>query len=146
MVRLVIVAHAPLASALHAVACHVYPDFADRLRSLDVGVEDQADELELRLRGLLAAQGEVLVLTDVYGATPCNVALRVADGVRVRVVAGANVPMLWRALCYANLPLGKLVEAAVSGGANGVMQLAMTRPQYQATKGLQDDPVDAHDQ
>lgn len=146
MVRLVIVAHAPLASALHEVARHVYPDFAEQLHSLDVSVDDRPEELESRLRALLPAHGEALVLTDVYGATPCNVALRVADGVRVRVVAGANVPMLWRALCYGGMPLAKLVEAAVSGGASGVMQLAMTRPQYQAPKGLHDDPVDAHDQ
>lgn len=146
MVRLVIVAHAPLASALHEVARHVYPDLADQLQSLDVAVADRPEDLESRLRELVPLQGEVLVLTDVYGATPCNVALRVADGVRVRVVAGANVPMLWRALCYADMPLSRLVEAAVSGGAAGVMQLAMTRPQYQAARGLHDDPVDAHDQ
>jgi PTS system ascorbate-specific IIA component len=146
MVRLVIVAHAPLASALHEVALHVYPDLAEQLRSLDVGAEDAPEALETRLRAMLPAHGEALVLTDVYGATPCNVALRLADGARVRVVAGVNVPMLWRALCYVGMPLGKLVEAAVSGGASGVMQLAMTRPQYQAAKGLHDDPVDTHDQ
>ena len=43
---------------------------------------------------------EALILTDVFGATPCNVAQRLADGVQVKVVAGVNVPMLWRSLCY----------------------------------------------
>ena len=46
------------------------------------------------------AAPDVLIFTDVFGATPCNVAQRLADGVQVKVVAGVNVPMLWRTLCY----------------------------------------------
>ena len=45
---------------------------------------------------------EALILTDVFGATPCNVAQRLADGVHIKVVTGVNVPMLWRSLCYAD--------------------------------------------
>ena len=60
-----------------------------------------------------------LILTDVFGATPCNVAQRLADGVQVKVVAGVNVPMLWRTLCYADEPLDALVARALAGAHAG---------------------------
>lgn len=146
MVHLVIVAHAPLASALQQVARHAYPECADRVAALDVSPGDLPEDVEARLRRLLPASGDVLLLADVFGATPCNAALRVADGTRCRVVAGVNVPMVWRALCYADATLGDLVGMAVAGAAHGVMQLATTRPQNQSPKGSPDDPVDAQDQ
>ena len=101
MAGLLIIAHAPLASSLRAVANHVYPDCAGRLEVLDVPPDMSFEQIEARARELLAAlnQPEALIFTDVFGATPCNVALRLADGVQVKVVAGVNVPMLWRSLC-----------------------------------------------
>jgi PTS system ascorbate-specific IIA component len=89
---------------------------------------------------------EVLILADVFGATPCNAALNVADGVRSRVVAGLNVPMLWRALCYADLPLADLVGRAVDGGRQGVMQVAAPRRQNQPNRSAADDPNPNSDQ
>jgi PTS system ascorbate-specific IIA component len=145
MARLVIVAHAPLASSLREVARHAFPDCGATLQALDVEQGDGPDDVERRLRPLLDG-GETLILTDVFGATPCNGALRVADGVRGRVVAGVNVPMLWRALCYAGEPLDALVERAVGGGAQGVMQVAAARLQNQVSKPSSDDQVQHHHQ
>ena len=76
---------------------------------------------------------EALIFTDVFGATPCNVAQRLADGVQVKVVAGVNVPMLWRSLCYASEPLDALVARAIAGAdagrhAGGHVAAARTRP------------------
>lgn len=63
----------------------------------------------------------VLVLTDVFGATPCNVARRMDDlGVRQRCVPGLNLPMLLRVLNYSDRPLEELAEVAASGGRNGI--------------------------
>jgi PTS system ascorbate-specific IIA component len=146
MVHLVIVAHAPLASALRQVARHAYAECADRVTSLDVDPGDRPDDVEIRLRAMLPRSGGVLLMTDVFGATPCNAALRVADGVRCRVVTGVNVPMIWRALCYGDAALSDLVGMAVAGATHGVMQVATTRPQNQSPKGSCDDPLDAHDQ
>ena len=135
MTRLVVVAHAPLASSLQAVARHVYPDCGDRLHALDVPPDRDLVEVERALRGLvepaLAAGDEVLLLVDVFGATPCNAALAVADGQRVRVVTGVNVPMLWRSVCYAAQPLDDLVARAVAGAGQGVMQVGSPRRQNQ---------------
>lgn len=148
MAVLLIVAHAPLASALSEAAAHVYPDCASRLLKLDVRPSDSVDEVEAGLRTLLATMGdaEVLLLADVFGATPCNAALRVADGLRVRLVAGINVPMLWRSLCYADEPLDKLVTRAVEGATNGVLQLSQPRRQNQAASPSSHDQVPHHDQ
>ena len=125
MAGLLLIAHAPLASALQAVAAHAFPDCGAALQALDIGPDTSPDDAEARARVLLQrldAQ-EVLVLTDVFGATPCNVAQRLADAPRVRVVTGVNVPMLWRTLCYAAEPLDKLVARALAGAAQGVLQL-----------------------
>ncbi len=136
MTRLLIIAHAPLASALRAVAGHAFSDCAPMLEALDVTPDmspeaalSAADELLTRL-----GQGEVLVLTDVFGATPCNVAQRLSDGQRVRVVTGVNVPMLWRTLWYVDDPLDSLVGRAVAGATQGVLQVAITAPQNQARR------------
>jgi mannose PTS system EIIA component len=145
MAQLLIIAHAPLASALAEVAAHTFPDCAARLQALDVPPEMAPEEVQLRAAALLPSAGpkETLILTDVFGATPCNAAQRLADGVRVRVVAGVNVPMLWRALCYANEPLDALVTRAMAGATQGVMQASASRPQQQARSA---GPEDAEDQ
>ena len=145
MTRLLIFAHAPLASALAVVAAHTFPDCAKQLQALDVPPQMAPEEVQSRAAALLPAaeSQDTLILTDVFGATPCNAAQRLADGVHVRVVAGVNVPMLWRTLCYANEPLDALVARAMAGATQGVMQASATRPQQQA-RGV--GPEDAKDQ
>jgi mannose PTS system EIIA component len=148
MPALLLIAHAPLATALKAVAQHVYADCGPRLAALDVAPGADPDEVEAQARALLDASGqaEALILSDVFGATPCNVALKLADGVRTRVVAGVNVPMLWRSLCYADEPLEVLVARAVAGATQGVMQVASPRRQNQSPHALKHDQVDPHHQ
>ncbi len=147
MASILIVAHAPLASSLHAVAQHVFPDCSRHLASLDVESGAGLEAVEARVRAaLLAADGEVLILADVFGATPCNAALAAADGQRARVVAGVNVPMLWRTLCYAASPLEDLVSRAVIGGTQGVMSVSVPRRQNQPNSPGIDDQVQYHHQ
>jgi PTS system mannose-specific IIA component len=146
MAAILLVAHAPLASALQSVAAHVYPEAVDVIGALDVAAD--ADVLTLRapLQALIQrlgaadARGEVLLLCDCFGATPCNAALAAADGVRQRVVAGVNVPMLWRAICYRHQPLDELVTRAVAGAGQGVMHVAVPRRQNQPSPPGRHDP------
>lgn len=63
----------------------------------------------------------VLVLTDMFGSTPCNIATRLSDELKVSVVAGLNLPMLVRILNYPRLDLDELTEKALSGGRDGVL-------------------------
>jgi PTS system ascorbate-specific IIA component len=149
MPGLLIIAHAPLASSLKAVAQHTFPDCGRRLEALDVGPDDTAEDIETRARALLALIGnpDALIFTDVFGATPCNVAQRLADGVHVKVIAGVNVPMLWRSLCYADESLDAVITRAVAGATQGVMQVATSRPQNQAFKpGANDQNKHQHQQ
>lgn len=136
MPGLLIVAHAPLASSLKSVAEHAFPDCASRLGALDVSPDATVEEIEAEGRVMLASLGtaDVVIFTDVFGATPCNVAQRLADGVHVKVVTGVNVPMLWRSLCYPADSLDALVARAVAGATQGVMQIATSRPQNQTLK------------
>lgn len=135
MAAILLVAHAPLATSLLAVARHVYPERSTGLAATDVDAAADPVQAQQQVRAAIEvlADAEVLILTDVFGASPCKAALAVADGVRIRVVAGVNVPMLWRALCYAEVPLEELVTRAVDGGAQGVMQVGLPRPQNQAS-------------
>jgi PTS system mannose-specific IIA component len=132
MPGLMIIAHAPLASSLKSVAEHTFPDCSRSLEALDVPLE----EVESRAREMLARvrSPEALIFTDVFGATPCNVAQRLGDGMLVRVIAGVNVPMLWRSLCYATESLDAVVMRAMAGATQGVMQVATSKPQNQSIK------------
>jgi PTS system ascorbate-specific IIA component len=149
MPGLLIIAHAPLASSLKAVAQHTFPDCGRSLEALDVLPEETIEEIEVRARILLGqvSNPDALIFTDVFGATPCNVAQRLADGVHVKVIAGVNVPMLWRSLCYADESLDAVVARAVAGATQGVMQVATSRPQNQAYKpGANDQNKHQHQQ
>ncbi len=125
MVKVLVIAHAPLASALRQVAEHVYPDCAPMLSVLDVPPGMAPEDVETAARGLMAATPgrEWLVLTDVPGATPSNGALRLS-GEGVQVLSGVSVPLLWRTLCYAGnscaQPLDELTRRAVQGGISGL--------------------------
>ena len=130
---ILIIAHAPLAHALRECALHVFPDCADSVAALDVQPHQPPEESLAQARILLEQLGtdSTLVLTDVFGATPCNVAQRLVDGVRSRLVTGANLPMLLRAVSYRAEPLDLVVNRAVVGGTQGVMQVAISAPQNQ---------------
>lgn len=154
MIGILIVAHAPLAGALAQAAAHVYtcaPErAADQLRTLDVAA-DADPAAALAQASALAAEVDrgdgVLVLTDAFGATPGNIASRLLDPGRVAVVAGVNLPMLLRALCYRDVRLGEIVDKALAGGAQGVVQVSSTPPQNQGLRsGAAIDPARLHDQ
>ena len=148
MPSLLIVAHAPLASSLMAVARHVYPECSRTAAAVDVSPGAEPEAVQAQIRTALAELGaeEVLMLVDVFGATPCNAALAVADGQHIRVVAGVNVPMLWRTLCYAEQSLDELVNRAVAGATQGVMHVSVPRRQNQPTSTVSHDQVIHHHQ
>lgn len=137
---IVVIAHAPLASALRQCVLHVFPDAASAVAALDVPANQPPDETLAQARVLAQQLGSehVLVLTDLFGATPCNVALRLVDGVRSRLLAGVNLPMLLRAVTYRHESLDMLVSRALAGGTQGIIPVAVTAPQNQTRR--------AHDQ
>jgi PTS system mannose-specific IIA component len=148
MPGLLIIAHAPLASSLRSVAEHAFPECAGQLGALDILPDMPVEEIEAQGRKMVVrlARPDVLIFTDVFGATPCNIAQRLADGVHVKVVTGVNVPMLWRTLCYQNESLDAVLARAVAGATQGVMQAATARPQNQTRKTRGNDQDDDQDQ
>ena len=139
-----IIAHAPLATALRQCVLHVFPDNPAGVVALDVQPNVQPEETLAQARILFAQMGtsQALVLVDVFGATPCNVAQKLVDGVNSKLIAGINLPMLLRTVSYRHEPLDALVTRALAGGTQGVMQVAITAPQNQARR--KHDPND-HD-
>ena len=123
MPGLLLIAHAPLATALQAVAEHTYPDCSRQLMALDVLPNQSCEFVETAARALMASgsQEEWLVFSDVPGATPHNAALRLLDAAgKVRLVSGLSAPMLWRSLCYGHLSVAQLAERAAEGGRRGI--------------------------
>ena len=137
---ILIIAHAPLAHALRECALHVFSDCGDSVAALDVQPNQPPEESLAQARILLDQLGTdtTLVLTDVFGATPCNVAQRLVDGVHTRLVTGINLPMLLRAVSYRSEPLDSVVSRAVVGGTQGVMQVAISAPQNQNRRNRHD--------
>jgi PTS system mannose-specific IIA component len=135
MNAILIIAHAPLAHALRTCALHVFPDCGADVAAIDVQPNLPPEETLATARiamDQLARLGQttgVLVLTDIFGATPSNVAQKLVDGVTSRLITGVNLPMLLRSVSYRNEPLEALVSRAVVGGTQGVMQVAITAPQ-----------------
>ncbi len=113
------IADAILDTAVHILGnCPMTVDVLPAARDCDTDllrkrVAQKVDELD---------QGDgVLVLLDIYGSTPSNIACSVANQERIRVISGVNLPMLIRVLNYCDLGLAELAEKALSGGKDGVL-------------------------
>ena len=151
MNSILIIAHSPFAHALRQCALHVFPDCEQAIVALDVLPNVSPEETLAAARitldqQLRAPRSQVLVLADVFGATPCNVAQKLVDGVRSRLVAGVNLPMLLRAVTYRHEALETLVQRALAGGTAGVMQVAVAAPQNQAKRKHSDQEIRDHQQ
>ena len=133
---ILIIAHAPLAHALRQCVLHVFPDSESGVVAVDVQPNLSPEETLGAARIAMEQLGtpHVLVLTDMFGATPCNVAHKLVDGVKSKLIAGVNLPMLLRTVTYRNESLEALVGRAVAGGVQGVMLVAITAPQNQAKR------------
>jgi len=145
---ILIIAHAPLASALRTCALHVFPDSESAICALDIQPNVPPEESLAQAQAQLSQAGwpSVLILTDVFGATPCNVAQKLSDGVRARLITGVNLPMLLRTVSYRHESLEALVARAMIGGTQGVIQVAVTAPQNQAQRALNDQDHRDHQQ
>jgi len=126
MIALLIVAHGNLGDSLIQCATHVLGKRPEALENLDLSACDDPADMLQRARAKLAEldQGEgVLILTDVYGATPCNTVCKVIATEHVEAIAGVNLPMLLKALTYREHGMARLLEKAVSGGQAGIFNI-----------------------
>jgi PTS system ascorbate-specific IIA component len=126
MIGILIVSHGTFGEALMHSASHVLGKRPEQMRQVGVALHDDPDAVASRLRELLGQldTGDgVLVLTDMLGATPSNIATRLLEPGKVEGLAGASLPMLIRALTYRGEPLAAVLEKAMSGGQEGVVHL-----------------------
>ena len=126
MIGLFLVTHTSYGESLIQCACHVINKRPPQILQLGLASQDDPlDALPLARQMLqLVDSGEgVLVLTDIYGATPANLALKLLAPGRIEGIAGVNLPMLLRALTYRDKDMATLVARATSGGRDGVVNL-----------------------
>jgi len=126
--RILIIAHAPLATALRECALHVFPDCTREVVAIDVPPNEAPEDTFASAQHLLEAEPgqQILVLTDVIGATPSNVAQRLVQAHESSLIAGVNLPMLLRTVCYRHENLEDLTSRALEGGTQGVLRLGGT--------------------
>lgn len=128
MIGILIIAHGSLGDSLIHCASHVFGKSQARLEQLGVAVNDDPARLVSHVREMISRLDDgsgVLILTDMYGATPSNIACRLIEPGKVECVAGVNMPMLVRALTYRNDPLASVAEKALSGGHDGIVHVTM---------------------
>lgn len=134
MIGVLLVTHGEIGTALLGSASQILGGAPAQVMTLSVWRQDDPDDLILRARELLEQidSGDgVLVLTDIFGATPGNVVSRLLQDNHVEGVSGVSLPMLLRVLTGRNGSTGSklraAVQRAVSGGAEGVVHMNSDR-------------------
>lgn len=126
MVGILLVTHNGLGSSMLDCAGHVLGGIPSNLKSLSVLASDDPQSKEAEGRALIQKLDEgqgVLLLTDVFGATPSNIATRLCQHDHVQGVAGVNLPMLLRVIGYSNKSLPELTQLALDSGRDFIVSL-----------------------
>lgn len=126
MIGLLIVAHGTLGESLIHCASHVMGKRPLYLRQLGVTIHDDPEAILPQGRDLVRFldQGKgVLVMTDIFGATPANIACRLLEPGRVEGISGINLPMLIKALSYREESMKDLIEKSLTGANEGVIRM-----------------------
>ena len=126
MIGILLVTHGTYGEALIQNVCHVLNKRPSRIAQLGVAAQDDPLDLlplaKLLLNEVDGGEG-VLVMTDIYGASPSNLAMKLLEARRIEGVAGVNLPMLLRAITYREKGMETMLSKAISGGRDGVMNM-----------------------
>ncbi|MDP1557935.1 MAG: PTS fructose transporter subunit IIA [Nitrosomonas sp.] len=128
MIGILIIAHEHLGDGFIHCASHVMGEIPKRLLHLGVYIQDDTNVVVSKAREMVRQLDDgdgVLILSDIYGATPCNIASQLIISGKVECLSGINLPMLVRALTYRDQPLAVVVEKALSGGKDGVIHIQL---------------------
>jgi len=137
MIGVLIIAHGTFADSLIQAVTHVLGARPPQVETFAVAADHDSSALLPVARDIvrkLDSGDGVLVFSDIYGATPCNLAGKLLTPGRVEVIAGANLPMLIRAFTYREKGMETMIKKAVSGGCEGVIHIEAD-PIYAATRG-----------
>jgi PTS system ascorbate-specific IIA component len=126
MIGVLLITHGSFGESLVQNVCHVLNKRPPLIAQLGVAAQDDPLDIlplaRLLLREVDTGEG-VLVMTDVYGATPGNLALKLLQPGRIEGIAGVNLPMLLRALTYREKGMETMLQKAISGAHDGVVKL-----------------------
>lgn len=126
MIGLFLITHTSYGESLIQCACHVLNRRPPQIVQLGISAQDDPlDVLPLaqNLLSLVDSGEGVLVMTDIYGATPANIAMKLLEAGRVEGIAGVNLPMLLRALTYRDKDMDTLLARATTGGRDGILNM-----------------------
>ena len=136
MIGILLITHGTLGESLIHCVSHVLNKRPPRLKQLGVTAQDDPVMLLPQARTLVKEldTGEgVLILTDIYGGTPSNMASKLLIPGKVEAVAGVSLPMLIRVLTYRDRDLPTIVTKAISGGCEGVLRVPLFKLHNAAT-------------
>jgi mannose PTS system EIIA component len=126
-VGLLILSHAGIGSAILGTAKHMINDSSMAIKLLTVEQDCEPNEIIAHARLLVEEldSGEgVLIVTDLFGSTPSNIAMSFTDRENVSAIAGLNLSMLIKIMNYHDLTLQELSEKAINGGKQGILQIS----------------------
>ncbi len=126
MIGILLITHGSFGEALVQNACHVLNKRPALLNQLGVSAQDDPLDLLPLAREMvcLVDGGEgVLIMTDIFGASPANLAMKLLEPGRVEGVTGVSLPMLMRALTYREKGMETMLAKAVSGARDGALNM-----------------------
>ena len=126
MIGILLITHGTFGESLIQNICHVLNKRPPLIGQFGVAAQDDPLDIlpmaKLLLKEVDEGEG-VLILTDILGATPANLSLKLLDPGRIEGVAGVSLPMLLRALTYRKSGMETLIKKAISGGHDGVINM-----------------------
>jgi PTS system mannose-specific IIA component len=124
-VNILIISHNDIGAALVKTATKVFDELPLPTTVVNIEADTDPEILLPKLRKLvknIGANAGILILTDLFGSTPSNIAKALKNNANIRIVCGLNLPMLMRVMNYPNATIDELAEKALSGGREGVIE------------------------
>jgi PTS system ascorbate-specific IIA component len=126
MIGILLITHNGLADSMADCVRHVMGCIPPNLKTLSILADDEPEQKEAEARALVAeldTGGGVLILSDMFGATPSNIARRLYQPGHIEGLAGVNLPMLLRAVCYCGTSLPEVINKALDSGRNCILPI-----------------------
>ena len=130
MIGILVETHEPLGTAQNHCTRHIFRRIPAQLAALDVIPDEDPEAALSAARELIARINDgsgVLVLTDIFGATPSRIAMRLAEPHRIAVIAGVNLPLLVKALNNRRGPLDEIAQLVIGSAKNAILEIEAER-------------------
>ncbi len=130
MIGILVVSHEPLGTALIHCTRHIFGRMPAQLAALDVIPDEDPEAALSAARELIVRINDgsgVLVLTDIFGAKPSRIAMRLAEPHRIAVIAGVNLPLLVKALNNRRGPLDEIAQLVIGSAKNAILEIEAER-------------------